>query len=159
MFGAVGAFGVVFGAIGLLFAAIGTAVGVVIVRRWATARQTVGTGLVAEGVVLDTYVSVQGREHVSSTRRAIIGFRTPDGAEHRIDDPSRRMRIVGDHVVVRYLPGAPERGVVADAGSRGSGAAVLVALVFLAVFVLVGLFFAALGLGIAGLGFAGPGAG
>ncbi|WP_052441285.1 DUF3592 domain-containing protein [Streptacidiphilus anmyonensis] len=155
--GGVGAFGTVFGLVGLLFAVIGAGSGVAIMRRWVAVRRNLDSGLVAEGVVLDTYLAVHGRESVRTVRRAIIGFRTPDGVEHRIDDASGRPRVVGDHVTVRYLPGTPERGVAADAMSGRSIAAPLVSLVFLGVFVLIGLLFAAIGFGIAGFGFGGLG--
>lgn len=109
----------------------------------------------AEGVVLDTYLYVHGQQHVTTSRRAIIAFRAADGAEHRIDDSSRRTRLAGDRVLVRYLPGAPERAVAADAAFSGSSALMLLPLAFLGVFVFLGLFFAVMGFGMAHFGFTG----
>jgi hypothetical protein len=151
----VGSFGVVFGVVGLLFALIGVARGVGLVGRRAVVRRVLSEGLVAEGVVLDTYLSVLGGQHVSTSRRAIIGFRTADGAEHRIYAASRRPLLAGDRVPVRYLPEATERAVPADAASGGGPALMLLPLVFLGVFVILGLFFAATGFGMAHFGFTG----
>ncbi|MFE9450507.1 DUF3592 domain-containing protein [Streptomyces sp. NPDC006739] len=151
----VGSFGVVFGVVGLLFASIGVAGGVRLVRRRAMVHRVLTKGLVAEGLVLETYLSVHGRQHVTTSRRAIIAFRTADGAEHRIYASPRRPLLAGDRVLVRYLPEAPERAVTADAASGGSSALMLLPLAFLGVFVIIGLFFAATGFGMAHFGFAG----
>jgi hypothetical protein len=97
---------------------------------------------------------VPGDQGRAGSRHVIVGFFAADGREYRIDDSSGRPRVRGDFVPVRYLPARPQDAVAADAG-QGSSVGVVLMLAFLAVFALVGLFFAAIGFGVAGLGFAG----
>jgi hypothetical protein len=92
----------------------------------------------------------------SSTRHVILGFRTQDGRDIRVEDTSGIPRVVGDFVQVRYLPERPGNAVAAEAGSSGVSIGLLLTLLFCAVFTCIGLFFAAAGFGIGFYGLSTP---
>ncbi|KDN81616.1 DUF3592 domain-containing protein [Kitasatospora cheerisanensis] len=150
------AFGIVFALVGLLVAALGTTP-IVLLLRWNARRNRVrSTGLLAEAEVLETYLTHHQHHEdsthsvtVGSRRHVILGFRTADGEDVRVGDTSGVPRIVGDRVTVRYLPENPGGAlpVVPEGPARRIVLALLIA--FLAVFAVVGLFFAVFGIGIA----------
>ncbi|WP_327287996.1 DUF3592 domain-containing protein [Streptomyces sp. NBC_01198] len=161
MFAIGGVFGVVFGMIGLLFACAGAAFGLTLVRRTRWRRRALAQGLTAEARCLETYVardhsaiSAGGFSTSSATRHVILGFRTRDGRDIRIEETSRVPRVVGDFVEVRYLTEHPERATVAGASPSGVSLGLVVGLAFCAVFTCVGLLFAATGFGIGYFGLA-----
>ncbi|MCB5169710.1 DUF3592 domain-containing protein [Streptomyces bambusae] len=152
-----GAFGLVFGLVGLLFAAVGVTMAVVLVRRLMLRSRTLARGLTAEARCLDTYVTHHRREEgpgTRSRRHVVLGFRTRDGQDVRVEDLSGVPRVVGDFVQVRYLPEHPQRAVALGPGAPGAAVGAVLGVVFSAVFACVGLFFASVGLG---LGFMGVG--
>jgi hypothetical protein len=108
-----GGFAVLFGMIGLLCALIGAVTGGRAVSRTSVTSQTLSTGLLAQGRVLDTFV-VPGDQGRAGVRHAVVGFHTPDGHEYRIEEQAGRRRIVGDRVPVRYLQESPQQAVLDD---------------------------------------------
>jgi hypothetical protein len=155
MFAIGGAFGVVFGIVGLLFACAGVAFGLTLARRARWRGRALAHGLTAEARCLETYVardhsmaSAGGYGTSSATRHVILGFRTREGRDIRIEDTSGVPRAVGDFVEVRYLPEHPERATVAGATPAGVSLGLAVGLAFCAAFTCIGLLFAATGFGI-----------
>ncbi|MFD8595479.1 DUF3592 domain-containing protein [Kitasatospora sp. NPDC059646] len=150
------AFGIVFALVGLLVAALGTTP-IVLLLRWNSRRNRVRTtGLLAEAEVLEAHVTHhhhhEDRAHsvtVGSRRHVVLGFRTADGEDVRVGDPSGVPRVVGDRVTVRYLPENP--GGALPVVPEGPARRIVLALVIgvLAVFAVVGLLFAVVGVGIA----------
>ncbi|GAA2749896.1 DUF3592 domain-containing protein [Kitasatospora cinereorecta] len=142
-------FNAVFGLLGLLFAGAGVGMSVYFAHRLAQRRRALAHGLMAEAVCLETYTT-RRRDQDGSTRtvrHAILGFRTFDGRDVRLDRTSRAPHVVGDVVPVRYLPDDPEHAAVVSA-SQGEPIELVLAAVFGAVFACVGLLFAATGFGI-----------
>lgn len=89
-------------------------------RRWAA------EGVTAEARCLETYVR-QRRGDRPSERRAIVEFRTPDGAAHRAELRARDL-VAGDVLTVRYRPRRPDRALRADE-SEGTVALLVVTVV------------------------------
>ncbi|MCX4825643.1 DUF3592 domain-containing protein [Streptomyces sp. NBC_01142] len=144
-----GAFGFVFGAFGLLFAAFGIGMLIWMVRRTSAYKRTLREGLVAEARCLETFVMHRSSNgHGHSQRRQILGFRTSDGRDVRAQVASDQLYVVGDIVPVRYLPHRPEQAVPA-AAPPGLGVMSYLTGAVLVVFTCIGLFFAALGFGLA----------
>ncbi|MFG2825320.1 DUF3592 domain-containing protein [Kitasatospora sp. NPDC048365] len=83
-----------------------------------------------------------------TVRHVILGFRTHDGRDIRMEDTSGVPRVVGDHVWVRYLPSQPQQAAVADAAPAGQSIGLVLGLVVGAGFVCVGLLIAGAGLGV-----------
>ncbi|MFI5757162.1 DUF3592 domain-containing protein [Streptomyces sp. NPDC051569] len=153
-----GAFGVLIGLIGLLFACVGAGLGITLLCRMRWRGRALTHGLAAQARVLDTYVTHSSRigpdqPGDTSTRHVILGFRTQDGRDIRIEDTSGLPRVIGDLVQVRYLPERPERAAVAGTSSVGAGVGLALGLAFCVVFTCGGLFFAAMGFGVGWLGF------
>ncbi|GAA2106199.1 hypothetical protein GCM10009759_44120 [Kitasatospora saccharophila] len=72
-------------------------------RRWAS------EGLTAEARCLETYVKNHRHEDRStSSRWAIVEYRTPDGSAHRSHLLARDL-VVGDELTVRYRPRNPKK--------------------------------------------------
>ncbi|MBM9508904.1 DUF3592 domain-containing protein [Actinacidiphila acididurans] len=103
--------GIMFVIGGAVLVAASAALGTAVVRGIRRQRRTLARGLTAEARCLETYVTHDG-DHSSSTRHVILGFRTQDGSEIRIEDTSRVPRVVGDVAQVRYLPDRPHRAIV-----------------------------------------------
>ncbi|MEV7414875.1 DUF3592 domain-containing protein [Streptomyces sp. NPDC089919] len=153
MSGISGAFGAVFGLVGLLFAAGGATMAVVQVRRVRAIGHTRAHGLTAEARCLETYVT-QYRDsegHRRTRRHVILGFRTRDGQDVRVEDQSGVPRVVGDFVPVHYLPDRPQQAVAAGPVAPGVQLATWFGVAFCTVFACLGLFFAGIGFGIGSL--------
>jgi hypothetical protein len=145
-----GAIGVVFGIVGLVFAGIGMALGIALVRRTLSRNRALAHGLTAEAQCLDVYVT--RRVDGPGNRHAILGFRTVDGQDIRIEDNSGRPRVVGDFVQVRYLPHRPQDATVTGGSAAGSALGLVVGLAVSVMFVGVGLAFALGGFGMGWFG-------
>ncbi len=143
MLHAMGAMGTVFGLVGSVFAVAGVGMAVALVRRLAGRRRALAHGLPAEARCLETYTTRNGDG--PSHRHTILGFRTQDGREVRIDDTTSRTVVVGDVVTVRYLPERPERAAVVGSGGAGTWVGAFSAIAFCAVFTAMGLVFAVMG--------------
>lgn len=104
--------GVVFVIVGVVLVAASAALGTAVVRGIRLQRRILAHGLTAEARCLETYVT-HDADRTSSTRHVILGFRTQDGADIRIEDTSRVPRVVGDITRVRYLPDRPHRAITA----------------------------------------------
>ncbi|MFI5527253.1 DUF3592 domain-containing protein [Kitasatospora sp. NPDC051853] len=143
-------FGTVFGVVGLLVAGIGVFLGVTLVRRMRTRSRVLAGGLLAEAVCLETYMTHSGGHSTPhrSARHVILGFRTEDGQEVRIEDTSRVPRVVGDHVTVRYFPDRPQHAAATDAPPAGTPVAVVIGLAVCAIFTCVGVLLATVGFGV-----------
>ncbi|MFJ6384372.1 DUF3592 domain-containing protein [Kitasatospora sp. NPDC092039] len=116
------AVGIVVGAIGLLAVGLGVVKPVLGVRRARLDLRTPAEGLSAEARCLETYTTQErdpSSRRTRTERHVILGFRTRDGAEVRLEDTSGARRVVGDHATVRYLPDRPHRAVVVDRGRAG----------------------------------------
>ncbi|MFD9564437.1 DUF3592 domain-containing protein [Streptomyces sp. NPDC059994] len=150
MFAVGGAFGVVFGSIGLLFAAFGIGMLVVGARKSSEYKRVFREGHMAEARCLETYVvhhhSSNGPS--SSQRRLIVAFRSGDGRDVRAEVVARHPYVAGDVVPVRYLPERPDRAVAAEA-TPGVGVVTCLFSGVMVILTCMGLFFAAIGLGVA----------
>ncbi|MFF0297715.1 DUF3592 domain-containing protein [Kitasatospora sp. NPDC004615] len=103
----------------LFVVATGVAAGIGTAWQADRARRTLAEGLLAEAVVLVVFTSesaggVGENRSTTTTRHTILGFRTPDGSEVRVDERDGHRRAVGDRVAVRYLPERPDRAVAVD---------------------------------------------
>ncbi|MFF4383193.1 DUF3592 domain-containing protein [Kitasatospora sp. NPDC001547] len=119
------AVGIVFGAIGLLAVGLGVVKPVLGIRRARLDLRTLAEGLSAEARCLETYTTQErdpSSRRTRTERHVILGFRTRDGAEVRLEDTSGAPRVVGDRVTVRYLPDRPHRAVVVDRARAGIAA-------------------------------------
>ncbi|MFC8716394.1 DUF3592 domain-containing protein [Kitasatospora sp. NPDC057198] len=92
-------------------------------RRWASEGRT------AKARCLETYVKNHRHEdHSSSSRWAILEYRTPDGVAHRSHVMARDL-VVGDELTIRHRPRNPKKTVREDE-SVGTAALVVVCVVF-----------------------------
>ncbi|MGW8779764.1 hypothetical protein ACWGNM_17120 [Streptomyces sp. NPDC055796] len=131
------------GSVGLLAISVSVALAVRTCSRWLLVRKTFNEGLPSDGRVLDAYVLTEGQGR-AGIQHAIVGCRTADGREYRLDIDTDRRRPLGAQVRLRYLPSSPERAVLVEAG-RGTVRTVLT-LLFLVVLGLVGVLLTVLGL-------------
>jgi hypothetical protein len=145
-------FNLVFALVGLFFAGIGIAGMIGAGHMVWLRRRTLAQGLSAEAVCLETYLKQERSEDgpTRTTRHAILGFRTHDGRDIRIDRTSGFTGTVGDFVPVRYLPERPDRAIAVGPGSSSGVVGAVIGMVFLAVFTCVGLSFAAVAFGLVG---------
>lgn len=150
--------GTIVGVVGALTAVAGVVMALVLLARAQARSRALTEGQLAEAVCLDTYVTHSGGPagpHIS-IRHKVLGFRTPDGQEVRVDDTSRTPRVVGDRVLVRYLPDRPHQAAVTDAGPAGVSMGVVIGLLACVLF---GAVTAVMGFGFAATAreFPGPG--
>jgi hypothetical protein len=120
-----------------------------IVGRVYWVRRALNEGHRAEGRCVRIYATHSTHEgHTSSQQHYVFQFSTPDGREVRFEDESApSTTIVGDHVMVAYVPERPEKAAVARAGDRPPYVRAAARLVFLGVFMVL-----AIGIGFAGSG-------
>ncbi|MFD8081885.1 DUF3592 domain-containing protein [Kitasatospora sp. NPDC059722] len=151
--------GVFFVIVGLVLAGAGLASAIGVAGGANRRARILQDGVPAEGQCLETFVTVERRvgsdlsdpgRHV---RHTIIGFRTADGRDIRIEETSGVPRVVGDHVPVRYLPLEPHVAMAVDRSPAGQAAASGAKVAMGVVFMVVGLFVVVVGIGIASGGF------